>query len=73
MRVTCPKCKSVQSVDDKTATCTSCRTVLRRCADCAHYDVRGSLCNAVNRLIAPGESHYPLKSAESGRAPQSMP
>jgi phage FluMu protein Com len=65
MRITCPKCKEVQSADEKTATCPSCRTVLRRCADCAHYDVRVSLCKAVNRPIAPGESHYPTYASAS--------
>ena len=65
MRVTCPKCKQVQSVDEKTATCPGCRAVLRRCADCAHYDVRVSLCKAVSRPIALGESQYPTYTSES--------
>ncbi len=55
MRMTCPKCKEVQDVDDKVATCPNCRTVLRRCTDCAKYDIRVSFCKGTNRPVDPGE------------------
>lgn len=65
MNMTCPKCKKVQEIDDKVATCPDCRTVLRRCVDCGRYDVRLSFCNEFNRPIDPGEAHYPTYSSES--------
>lgn len=65
VKLTCPKCKQVQEVDDKTATCPNCRTVLRRCVDCAKYDVRLSFCKEVNRPIDAGEAHYPTYAAQS--------
>jgi len=65
MNITCPKCKKVQDVDDKVATCPDCRTVLRRCADCGNYDVRLSFCNTFNRPIDTGEASYPTYTSES--------
>jgi hypothetical protein len=65
VRITCPKCKQTQDVDDKTATCPNCRTVLRRCADCDKYDVRLSFCQALNRPIDAGEANYPTYSSDS--------
>ena len=65
MKITCPKCKQVQDVDMKVSTCPSCRTVLRRCADCAHYDVRLSVCKSLNRPVDTGEASYPTYSSDS--------
>ena len=65
MEITCPKCKKVQDVDDKVATCPDCRTVLRRCSDCANYDVRLSFCNTFNKPIDTGEASYPTYTSES--------
>ena len=65
MKITCPKCKQVQDVDYKTATCPNCRNVLRRCVDCSNYDVRVSLCKAVNRPVSVGESNYPTYASAS--------
>ncbi len=65
MKITCPKCKKVQDVDDKVATCPDCRTVLRRCWDCASYDVRLSFCNKFNRPIDTGEASYPTYTSDS--------
>jgi hypothetical protein len=65
VEITCPKCKKVQDVDDKVATCPNCRTVLRRCMDCASYDVRLSFCNKLNRPIDPGEATYPTYTSDS--------
>jgi len=65
VNITCPKCKQMQDVDLKTATCPNCRTVLRRCVDCSRYDVRLSFCKAVNRPVNVGESHYPTYAAAS--------
>jgi len=63
--MTCPKCKQVQDVDEKTATCPSCRNVLRRCVDCSKYDVRVSLCKAVNRPVPVADSNYPTYASPS--------
>jgi len=63
--MTCPKCKQVQEVDQRTATCPNCRTVLRRCVDCDKYDIRLSVCKATNRSINPGESNYPTYASQS--------
>lgn len=65
MQITCPKCKQTQEADEKTATCPNCRTVLRRCVDCTSYDVRTSMCRAVNRPVNAGESNYPTYSSQS--------
>lgn len=65
MQIICPKCKQVQDVDAKTATCPNCRTVLRRCADCDSYDPRLSFCGTTNRPIDVGEANYPTYSSES--------
>lgn len=65
VKMTCPKCKQVQEVDVKTATCSTCRTVLRRCIDCSQYDVRASFCRAVNRAVTVGETHYPTYASAS--------
>lgn len=65
MKITCPKCKTPKDVDDKVSTCPDCRTVLRRCADCAKYDVRLSFCNTFNRPIDTGEASYPTYSSAS--------
>ncbi len=65
MEITCPKCKQVQDVDMKVATCPNCRTVLRRCLDCANYDVRLSFCGATNHPIDVGEASYPTYSSPS--------
>ena len=65
MNITCPKCKKVQEVNDKVTSCPDCRTVLRRCVDCAHYDIRLSFCNEFNRPVDTGEAHYPTYSSES--------
>ena len=65
MEITCPKCKKVQDVDDKVATCPDCRTVLRRCSDCTNYDVRLSFCNKFNRPIDTGEASYPTYTSDS--------
>jgi len=65
VKITCPKCKKVQDVDDKVATCPDCRTVLRRCADCAKYDVRLSFCGTFNRPIDAGDATYPTYSSDS--------
>ncbi len=73
MRMTCPKCQVVQDVDGKTATCPHCRTVLRRCVDCTHYDVSHSFCKAVNRTVEVGDSHYPTYSSASTYCQQYSP
>lgn len=65
MKLTCPKCKQVQEADEKTATCPNCRTVLRRCVDCNRYDVRLSVCKALNRPISTSDANYPTYSAPS--------
>jgi len=65
VQIKCPKCKTVQDVTDKVATCPSCRTVLRRCTDCSHYDIRLSFCGATNRPIDVGEANYPTYSSPS--------
>lgn len=65
VEITCPKCKQVVDVDEKVATCPNCRTVLRRCRDCANYDVRLSFCRAFNRPIDVGEANYPTYSSDS--------
>ena len=65
MKIICPKCKEEQEADEKTAACPKCRSVLRRCVDCAHYDIRVSVCKAVNRPIVMGEAYYPTFSSDS--------
>jgi hypothetical protein len=65
VQITCPKCKAVQEVDEKTATCPACRTVLRRCWDCSNYDVRRSFCNVFNRPIDVGDATYPTFASAS--------
>ena len=65
MKIACPKCKQVQDVDMKVSTCPNCRTVLRRCTDCAKYDVRLSFCKSFNRPVDVGEASYPTFSSES--------
>jgi len=65
VQITCPKCKQVQEVDDRTATCPNCRTVLRRCVDCSHYDVRLSVCKAVNKPVKTGDASYPTYASAS--------
>ena len=65
MRIACPKCKAVHEADNKMAVCPSCRTVLRRCSDCAQYDIRITFCKAVNRAIPTGESDYPTFGSAS--------
>ncbi len=65
MQITCPKCKQSQEVDNRTATCPGCRTVIRRCKDCGKYDTRISFCHAFNRSIDTGEANYPTFSSDS--------
>ncbi len=65
MQITCPKCKEAQEVDDKTATCPACRSVLRRCMDCDHYDTRLSYCTTLSRPVDVGEANYPTFSSDS--------
>ena len=65
MKITCPKCHEVQEVDDKTSACPKCRAVIRRCVDCTQYDVRVSLCRAVNRPVQTATAWYPTFSSES--------
>jgi len=65
MQIACPKCKTVQEVDAKTATCPGCRAVLRRCADCSKYDVRRSFCNTYNRPVDVGDATYPTFASNS--------
>jgi hypothetical protein len=65
MNIMCPKCKKVQDVTDKVATCPECRSVLRRCLDCSHYDKRLSFCVTTNRPVDAGEAHYPTYSSAS--------
>lgn len=65
MLITCPKCKQPQEADERTAACPNCRAVLRRCADCTHYDLRTSVCRALNRPIPLGEAEYPTFTSES--------
>jgi Fe-S-cluster containining protein len=65
MRITCRKCGKVQEADEKTAVCPDCRTILRRCVDCAQYEVRTAVCRVYNRVIPAEERHYPTFSANS--------
>ena len=65
MRISCPKCHEVQDADDKTSVCPSCRAILRRCADCAKFDIRMALCKAVNRPVQMSTAWYPTHSSES--------
>ena len=65
MQIMCPKCKQTQDVDNRTATCPACRTVIRRCHDCDKYDSRLSMCRAFNRPIDTGEANYPTFSSDS--------
>lgn len=65
MQMLCPKCKQVQEVDNRTATCPNCRTVLRRCKDCMKYDPRLSFCQTFHRAIDVGEANYPTFSSDS--------
>jgi Fe-S-cluster containining protein len=65
MRITCRKCGKVQEADEKTAVCPDCRTILRRCVDCAQYEVRTAVCRVFNRLIPAEERHYPTFSSNS--------
>ncbi|HUU53763.1 MAG TPA: hypothetical protein VMY87_02495 [Armatimonadota bacterium] len=73
MQITCPKCKQAQDVDNRTATCSSCRTVLRRCVDCDKYDRRLSVCRAFNRPIDTGDANYPTFSSESTYCREFLP
>ena len=65
MRITCPKCREAQTVDEKTAVCPACHTIVRRCTDCTRYDVRTSLCKAVNRPVDSATAWYPTYASES--------
>jgi hypothetical protein len=65
VQIACPKCKKVQEVDANSATCPDCRTVLRRCADCEHYDARVSQCAIFNRPVDMGDASYPTYSSDS--------
>ncbi len=65
MKISCPKCHEVQDLDEKTPACPKCRSVLRRCVDCTQYDVRMSLCRAVNRPVQTSTAWYPTFSSES--------
>lgn len=73
MQIMCPKCKQVQDVDNRTATCPACRTVIRRCLDCDKYDSRVSLCRAFNRPIDTGEANYPTFSSDSTYCREYLP
>ena len=65
MRITCPKCHTVQEADEKTAACPNCRAVLRRCADCAQFESRTSVCRYNNRPVPTADIHYPTFNAVS--------
>ena len=61
----CRKCGNVSPLEEKQAVCASCRTILRRCVDCSHYDIRTSFCGRTNRQVDVGEAHYPTYSSPS--------
>jgi hypothetical protein len=65
VQIICPKCKEAQEVDEKTSTCPNCRTVLRRCNDCEHYDRRLSFCATHNQPIDTADASYPTYSSDS--------
>ncbi len=65
MRITCPKCHGVKTVDEKTVACPDCHTILRRCVDCARFDVRMAICRAVNRPVQTAAISYPTYSSMS--------
>ena len=65
MRITCPKCREAKDADEKTIACPDCHTILRRCLDCSLYDVRMSICRAVNRPVQTSTVSYPTYSSQS--------
>ena len=73
MQIMCPKCKQAQDVDNRTATCPVCRTVIRRCLDCDKYDSRVSFCRAFNRPVDTGEANYPTFSSDSTYCREFLP
>ena len=65
LTVKCRKCGSESTLEDKQAVCPSCRTILRRCADCLHYGVRSSYCGRTNQPQDVGDANYPTFSSPS--------
>jgi hypothetical protein len=61
--VKCRKCGRELTLEEKQAVCSSCRSILRRCADCAHYEVRTSSCRRTNQGVDVGEANYPTFSS----------
>jgi len=64
MTVRCHKCGTEGSLAAGT-TCPKCRTILRRCVDCGHYDLRRSLCAVTNQRVDTGEASYPTFDSPS--------
>ncbi|MFQ5808205.1 MAG: hypothetical protein ACE5JM_01190 [Armatimonadota bacterium] len=66
MFIPCPKCS--QHVWLKTNfTCPRCGAVVRRCADCSHFDDADNLCIELGGNVDPNQAREPTRlSVSSG-------
>lgn len=58
MEVKCPNCGTVNWLENQSR-CFKCDAVLRRCADCAHYDPATNKCSNLGTEIDAYEAEHP--------------
>lgn len=64
MEVKCPQC-GVENWLENQSRCLKCGTVLRRCADCLHYQATQENCRALQIEIDAHEAHHPSALSNS--------
>jgi ParB family transcriptional regulator, chromosome partitioning protein len=67
----CPLCGRIELVG--ALRCSTCFTVLRRCADCGHFDPQQSWCREYGTTIAKDEAEAPTEEAVSYRCSDFQP
>ena len=58
MEIDCPKCGAENWLENQSK-CLACGAVLRRCADCTHYDRKQSYCDSIRSDITLHEAENP--------------
>jgi phage FluMu protein Com len=68
VEVKCPNCGAVNWLENQSR-CLKCDSVLRRCADCAHYDAPSERCSSLSTDIDGYEAEHPSLLSISTNCP----
>jgi ParB/RepB/Spo0J family partition protein len=67
----CPLCGRLELVGAKR--CATCFTVLRRCVDCGHFDVKQGWCGEHGYTVQPEDANNPNEESHSFQCPDFQP